>query len=118
MKKNLKISFREYDCPVELGQPKVAFRETLLPGQVHFDFLHKRQSGGRGQYGRAIGTVDVNPESNTKNVFTDKLVGTNLSRGYLKPIVQGMEEIFEKGPTIGAPMVGMQVTITDGAEHK
>lgn len=108
---------REYDCPVELGQPKVAFRETLLPGQVHFDFLHKRQSGGRGQYGRAIGSVDVNPESNTKNVFTDKLVGTNLSRGYLKPIVQGMEEIFAKGPTIGAPMVGMQVTITDGAEH-
>ena len=47
---------REYDCPVTVGQPKVQFRECLT-SEVDFDFEHKRQSGGRGQYGRAMGVV-------------------------------------------------------------
>ena len=101
-----------------LGQPKVQFRETILPGLYHFDYQHKRQSGGRGQFGRAIGTVELNQKSNTENAFVDKLVGTNLSRGYVKPIVQGMSEIFDKGPMMGLPMVGMEIKILDGAEHK
>ena len=109
---------REYSCPVTLGQPKVAFRETILPGTYHFDYLHKRQSGGRGQYGRAIGTVELNPASNTENVYHDKLKGTNLSRGYVKPITQGMQEVFEAGSLIGEPIVGMEIKVIDGAEHK
>ena len=112
------LLYREYDCSVDLGQPKVQFRETLLPGTYHFDYIHKRQSGGRGQFGRAIGTVEINPKSNTENAFHDKLVGTNLSRGYIKPIVQGITEVFAKGPMIGAPMVGLEVKVVDGAEHK
>ena len=60
---------REYDCPVEVGQPKVAFRETILPGVVHFDYQHKRQSGGRGQYGRAIGKADINPKVSRKRII-------------------------------------------------
>ena len=109
---------REYDCKVILGQPKVAFRETILPGEYNFDYQHKRQSGGRGQFGRAVGKVRVNPLSNTENVYNDKLTGNNMSRGYVKPLVQGMKEVFEKGPMIGANMVGIQVDITDGQEHK
>lgn len=109
---------REYDCPVEVGQPKVAFRETILPGVVHFDYQHKRQSGGRGQYGRAIGKANINPKSNTENVFNDKLTGTNLSRGYVKPLITGMEEVFAAGPQIGEPVVGISLDIIDGAEHR
>lgn len=49
---------REYNCPVILGKPKVAFRETLaMP--CEFDYLHKKQSGGSGQYGRVIGVLEV-----------------------------------------------------------
>ena len=65
-----------------------------------------------------MGSVEINPKSNTENVFKDKLVGTNLSRGYIKPIVQGMSQVFEKGPMMGFPMVGLEVKITDGVEHK
>lgn len=49
---------REYNCPVILGKPKVAFRETLIE-PINFDYLHKRQSGGAGQYARVIGVLEV-----------------------------------------------------------
>lgn len=49
---------REYGCPVTLGKPKVSFRETLREA-VEFDYLHKKQSGGAGQYGRVTGVIEV-----------------------------------------------------------
>lgn len=49
---------REYGCPVHLGKPKVAFRETLL-SPCEFDYLHKKQSGGAGQYARVTGVMEV-----------------------------------------------------------
>lgn len=57
---------REYNCPVVMGKPKVSFRETLL-APCEFDFLHKKQSGGSGQFGRVIGVMEPLPASeNTK----------------------------------------------------
>ena len=49
---------REYGCPVKLGKPKVSFRETLI-SPCQFDYLHKKQSGGAGQYARVIGIMEV-----------------------------------------------------------
>ena len=53
---------REYNCPVVMGQPKVAFRETLLEA-CEFDYQHKKQSGGAGQYGRVVGVLEVSAGS-------------------------------------------------------
>ena len=59
---------REYNCPVVMGKPKVSFRESLI-APVEFDYLHKKQSGGSGQYGRVIGTLEpLPPAENTKVV--------------------------------------------------
>ena len=60
---------REYNAKCELGKPKVAFRESLVR-PVEFDYLHKKQSGGSGQYGRVTGVVEPLPvEENTKLEF-------------------------------------------------
>ena len=65
---------REYNCPVVMGQPKVAFRETLLE-PCEFDYQHKKQSGSSGQYGRVVGVLEV---SQGKIEFL-KLSGVRLS---------------------------------------
>ena len=52
---------REYGCPVELGKPKVAFRETLFSQKVPYDHWHRKQTGGRGEYARVIGYVEPLP---------------------------------------------------------
>ena len=52
---------REYGCPVELGKPKVAFRETLFSPKVPYDHWHRKQTGGRGEYARVIGYVEPLP---------------------------------------------------------
>lgn len=68
---------REYNCPVQLGKPKVAFRETLT-APFEFDYLHKKQSGGAGQYARVSGYIEpLSANENTTNKFTDKTVSLN-----------------------------------------
>ena len=68
---------REYNCPVKVGQPKVAFRE-VISSEVDYQYEHKRQSGGRGQYGKAIGMARPNEgpwfESHYLSFFVRKSV--------------------------------------------
>lgn len=83
---------REYDCPVILGRPKVLFYETLVE-EGTFDYTHKIQSGGRGQYGRAIGTFKPTFDPKLQNLevtFKEALEGNELSRQYAKPIEKGI----------------------------
>jgi len=110
---------REYNCPVVLGRPKVLWYEALI-ADAKYDYTHKRQSGGRGQYGRAVGKVEptFDPKlGNTDVTFKAELVGNDLSRSYVKPIEKGMRHALQKGNITGSKVIGFHITLEDGAEH-
>jgi translation elongation factor EF-G len=84
---------REYGCPVVLGKPKVSFRETLVQ-KKEFDYLHKKQSGGSGQYARVSGFLEVNYINFDSKVLCcyfilyEKLTQLNICSHFLKRKIQ------------------------------
>ncbi|XP_042900742.1 elongation factor G, mitochondrial [Parasteatoda tepidariorum] len=108
---------REYNVPVILGKPKVSFRESLL-APCDFDYLHKKQSGGSGQYGGVMGKMrPLPPEQNTKIVFTDATVGTNIPKTFVPAIEKGFRSMCEKGTLTGHKLSGIEFVLTDGSHH-
>ncbi|KAK7157057.1 hypothetical protein R3I94_006957 [Phoxinus phoxinus] len=108
---------REYNCPCVMGKPKVAFRETVTSA-VPFDFTHKKQSGGSGQYGKVVGVLEpLDPENNTKLEFSDQTVGTNIPKQFVPAVEKGFREASEKGPLTGHRISGVRFVLDDGAHH-
>ncbi|GBP31352.1 Elongation factor G, mitochondrial [Eumeta japonica] len=108
---------REYNCPVELGKPKVAFRETMT-APCSFDYLHKKQSGGAGQYARVIGIMEpLPPDQNTVLMFTDETVGTNIPKPFVPGVERGFMDSCDKGYLSGHKLSGVQFRLQDGAHH-
>ncbi|KAE8604085.1 hypothetical protein XENTR_v10014568 [Xenopus tropicalis] len=108
---------REYACPCVMGKPKVAFRETISK-TVPFDFTHKKQSGGAGQYGKVIGFLEpLEAENYTKLEFEDKTVGTNVPKQFVPAVERGFREACEKGPLTGHKISGLRFVLEDGAHH-
>ncbi|XP_017049085.1 elongation factor G, mitochondrial isoform X1 [Drosophila ficusphila] len=108
---------REYGCPVTLGKPKVAFRETLV-GPCEFDYLHKKQSGGSGQYARIIGVMEpLPPNQNTLLEFVDETVGTNVPKQFVPGVEKGYREMAEKGMLSGHKLSGIKFRLQDGGHH-
>ncbi|XP_033104214.1 elongation factor G, mitochondrial-like isoform X2 [Anneissia japonica] len=107
----------EYKCPVITGKPKVAFRESLV-SKVEFDYLHKKQSGGSGQFGKVIGVIEPLPaDSYTKIEFVDETVGTNVPKQYVPAIEKGFMEAMENGILIGQKITGVRIRLLDGQHH-
>ncbi|XP_022093804.1 elongation factor G, mitochondrial-like [Acanthaster planci] len=108
---------REYNCPVITGKPKVAFRESILQ-PVEFDYLHKKQSGGAGQYGKVIGVIEPLPsDAFTKVEFVDETVGTNVPKQFVPAVEKGFLEGAEKGPQLGQKITGIRMRLQDGQHH-
>ncbi|XP_069004283.1 elongation factor G, mitochondrial [Embiotoca jacksoni] len=108
---------REYNCPCVMGKPKVAFRETVT-SPVPFDFTHKKQSGGSGQFGKVIGVLEpLEPEHFTKLEFEDQTVGTNVPKQFVPAVEKGFREACEKGPLSGHKISGVRFLLEDGANH-
>uniref|UniRef100_A0A6P7FSD4 Elongation factor G, mitochondrial n=1 Tax=Diabrotica virgifera virgifera TaxID=50390 RepID=A0A6P7FSD4_DIAVI len=108
---------REYNCPVSLGKPKVAFRETLVSA-CEFDYLHKKQSGGQGQYARVTGVLEpLPPHRNTLLEFTDETVGTNVPKQFVPGVKRGFLEMAQKGLLAGQKLAGLKFRLMDGAHH-
>ncbi|XP_037533445.1 elongation factor G, mitochondrial [Nematolebias whitei] len=108
---------REYGCPCVMGKPKVAFRESIT-NPVPFDFTHKKQSGGSGQYGNVIGVLEpLEPEHYTKLEFVDRTVGTNVPKQFVPAVEKGFREACEKGFLSGHKISGVRFILNDGAHH-
>lgn len=108
---------REYNCPVVLGKPKVAFRETLVQ-PCEFDYLHKKQSGGSGQYARVTGILEpLTGNENTNLDFTDETVGTNVPKQFIPGVEKGFRKMAEKGLLSGHKLSGVKMRLQDGAHH-
>jgi elongation factor G len=108
---------REYNCEVVVGQPKVAYRETIQK-MAEFDYTHKKQTGGSGQFGRVAGFIEPIPaEENIDFDFVNKIVGGSIPREYIPSCEKGFQEQLKEGFLIGQPMVNVRVLINDGASH-
>ena len=108
---------REYKCECEVGKPQVNFRETIT-GRAAFDYLHKKQSGGQGQYGRVIGYMEPLPDDATEKFeFKNGMIGNNIPPGFVAAIEKGFREAANSGALIGHPVEGARVVLTDGAAH-
>ncbi|KAL2234051.1 UNVERIFIED_CONTAM: Elongation factor G-2, mitochondrial [Sesamum indicum] len=108
---------REYKVDATVGKPRVNFRETITQ-RAEFDYLHKKQSGGQGQYGRVIGYVEpLPPGSGTKFEFDNMLVGQAIPPNFVPAIEKGFKEAVNSGSLIGHPVENVRIVLTDGASH-
>ena len=108
---------REYKCDVELGKPRVNFRETITQ-KSKFEYQHKKQSGGSGQYAKISGYIEpITEEEGKEYEFLNSLVGNSISESYVPAVDKGVQEAMQSGPLIGYPMNRLRFVLEDGAEH-
>ena len=105
---------REYKCEVETGAPQVAYRESITQ-RAEFNYTHKKQTGGSGQYGRVAGFIEPLAEKDYE--FVDMIKGGAIPNEYIPSCDKGFRKAIEKGSLIGFPIVGVKVTINDGQYH-
>ncbi|PIE99112.1 MAG: elongation factor G [Treponema sp.] len=105
---------REYKCEVETGMPQVAYREAITE-RGEFNYTHKKQSGGSGQFGRVAGFVE--PITEEDYMFVNNIKGGAIPTEYIPACDKGFKQAIQKGSLIGFPIVGVKVTINDGQSH-
>lgn len=108
---------REYKAEVIVGQPKVNYREAP-GGQAHFDYKHKKQTGGSGQYAHIVGELIALPEDSDVNfIFNNKTVGGSVPKEYIPGVEKGFTEAVDKGPLCGCQVIRCQIDLVDGGYH-
>jgi elongation factor G len=115
---------REYNVECVTGKPIVNYKETIA-SKIKFDHVHKKQTGGAGQYAKVIGYVEpLTPEEREEaaaeglvNVFDNRCVGTNIPPEYYQSCEKGMIDAMDEGALVGANVEGVKVVLLDGAAH-
>jgi elongation factor G len=116
---------REYKVDLEVGAPKVSYRESPTR-KAEFNFKHKKQTGGSGQYAHIVGwlepisqtTDDEGNEMDTTFQFEEKIVGGRIPKNFIPSIEKGFRAVIHKGPIAEYPVVGLKVMINDGSYHE
>jgi elongation factor G len=104
---------REYKAEVVTSPPQVAYRETI-GAKVEFNYTHKKQTGGSGQYGRVAGYAEP---FDGEFEFEDAIKGGAIPREFISSCEKGFKSMIAKSPRLGVPVVGLRVVINDGQSH-
>ncbi len=105
---------REFNVGANVGKPQVAYRETIR-NTAEYDYTHKKQTGGSGQYARVKLRVEPNPEKDFE--FANAVTGGNIPKEFIPAIEKGVSEALEGGILAGYPLNNIKVTVFDGAYH-
>ena len=105
---------REFGAEVETGMPQVAYREAIST-RADFDYIHKKQTGGAGQFGRVAGFIE--PSEDGIYEFVNAVKGGVIPTDYIPAVDKGIRSCLEKGALLGFPVLGMKVTVNDGQFH-
>jgi elongation factor G len=112
---------REYRVEVEVGAPKVSYREAPT-ATCSFDHKRKKQTGGSGQYGHVVGSMgpmsdEDREETEGELLFVDNVKGGRIPKQYIPAIEKGVRNMMAKGPVAGFPVVGLKFVLDDGSYH-
>ena len=105
---------REYNAVVQVSPPQVAYRETVTQ-RADYNYTHKKQTGGSGQFGKVMGYIE--PCAEKEFEFIDEVVGGTVPREYIPSVEKGFRSMVAKGPLIGFPVVNVRVCLNDGGSH-
>ncbi|NYI05898.1 elongation factor G [Allostreptomyces psammosilenae] len=108
----------EFRVEANIGKPQVAYRETIRKAVERIDYTHKKQTGGSGQFAKV--QIALEPLEGTEGTyeFVNKVTGGRIPREYIPSVDAGAQEAMEFGVLAGYPMVGVRVTLLDGAYHE
>ncbi len=105
---------REYLAEVTVSPPKVAYREAISR-KAWFDYTHRKQTGGAGQYGKVVGWIEPDPEQGF--TFESRVTGGNIPKEFVTSVEKGFRSMLGRGRLIGSPVVGVRVVLDDGNAH-
>ena len=109
---------REYGVDIEVGAPKVSYRESPTK-EVSFDYKHKKQTGGSGQFAHIKGKLSpIASDSEDSFEFEDHVVGGRIPKQYIPAVEKGFRDSLGKGPVAGYPVVGTKIDLEDGSYHE
>jgi elongation factor G len=107
---------REYGCEVETGAPQVAYREAVSQ-RAEFNYTHKKQTGGSGQYGRVAGWIEPISEGDADFEFVNEVRGGAIPTEFIPSVEKGFRSMLQKGRLIGFPVIRLRIGINDGQAH-
>ena len=112
---------REYKADVEVGAPQVNYRETIRT-EAAYDYLHKKQTGGSGQFGQVIGqirplTQDKKEREDQNFKFNNNIKGGSIPSEFIGACEKGFQDVMDKGPLAAFPLINVEVDLNDGKYH-
>jgi elongation factor G len=105
---------QEFGVEVEVGEPSVAFRETIMR-EIESEYKHSKQSGGKGQFAHTV--MRIEPNSGNEYEFVDMIKGGVIPNEFIQSVNKGVKKAMLKGPLAGFPVVDVKVVLHDGSHH-